>query len=110
MQKEASLLSRVRNVIEIQTKMKLKISYTSSISIYQHITDRLIDCIEKGILKPGDKLPSIGKMSLNNVVAKKTIVRAYAKLKQLYYVESVGRKGFYVSSKKVNSSANKQGD
>ena len=76
--------------------MNLKINPHASVPKYQQIVDRLMERIEVGELKVGDKMPSIEKVSKNNKVAKETVVKAYRHLKANGLIDSTEKKGFFV--------------
>lgn len=54
--------------------------------------------IEKGILEKGSKLPSINEICAHNHLARETVVKAFAVLKQKGLISSIHGKGFYISS------------
>jgi DNA-binding transcriptional regulator YhcF (GntR family) len=78
--------------------MDLKINPESNIPKYQQIADSLIGLIEAGVLKVGDKAPSIDTISKSNKVAKETVVQAYRHLKSNGIIESSEKRGFYIQT------------
>ncbi|HEV9038564.1 MAG TPA: GntR family transcriptional regulator [Puia sp.] len=82
--------------------MDLKINPDSNIPKYQQIADGLIGLIEAGVLKVGDKAPSIDTISKNNKVAKETVVQAYRHLKSNGIIESSEKRGFYIQTNVTN--------
>jgi Mn-dependent DtxR family transcriptional regulator len=78
----------------IQTNSNL-----SYLSKSDKIIESLVEAIRKGEIPAGDALPSVNKAAQNFKVARKTIVRAYEKLKKQGFVESRPRKGYYVVNK-----------
>jgi len=82
--------------------MNLKINPESNIPKYQQIADGLIGLIEAGVLKVGDKAPSIDTISKNNKVAKETVVQAYRHLKSNGIIESSEKRGFYIQTTVTN--------
>lgn len=82
--------------------MNLKINPESNIPKYQQIADGLIGLIEAGVLKVGDKAPSIDAISKSNNVAKVTVVQAYRHLKSSGIIESSEKRGFYIQTNVTN--------
>lgn len=67
------------------------------------ISEEFIFLIKKGLLLSGSSLPSISAASQKFKVARKTVVKAYNKLKLKGYVESRPRLGYFVISTIPNS-------
>lgn len=62
--------------------------------LYQNIVDYFIQNIEKGSILPGDKLPSLRKISDQFDVSLSTAVEAYRKLELFGYVQVKDRSGY----------------
>lgn len=62
--------------------------------LYQNIVDYFIDNIEKGSILPGEKLPSLRKISDQFDVSLSTAVEAYRKLELFGYVQVKDRSGY----------------
>lgn len=62
--------------------------------LYQKIVDHFIEHIEKGTILPGEKLPSLRKISEGFDVSLSTAVEAYRKLELFGYVEAKDRSGY----------------
>lgn len=75
----------------------ININSRSSKSIYQQIIDQIKENILKGILKPGDKLPSIREMSSLLTVNPNTVSKAYQELERQKAIETLRGRGTYVS-------------
>lgn len=56
----------------------------------------MITLIDQGVLRRGDKIPSIRNLSSTLGVSLNTIKEAYMHLENQYYIESVPQSGFYV--------------
>ncbi|WP_417594052.1 PLP-dependent aminotransferase family protein [Oceanospirillum sp.] len=65
-------------------------------TLYQQIADELARQITEGIFQPGDKLPSIRKLSQQRSVSIATIQSAYEQLELQHLIESRPQSGFYV--------------
>ncbi|MCK8521206.1 GntR family transcriptional regulator [Aquimarina sp. D1M17] len=73
-----------------------------SLSKHEQIVQGIIEAIDTGILKVGDKLPSINEMVSEVGYARKTFVKAYTELKERGLVESKNLKGYYIISEETN--------
>jgi len=74
----------------------------NSLSKHEQIVHGIIGAIDAGILKVGDKLPSINQMVAEVGYARKTFVKAYTELKERGLVESKNLKGYYIISQETN--------
>lgn len=74
----------------------------NTISKHEQIVLGIISAIDSGILKVGDKLPSINEMVAEIGYARKTIVKAYTDLKERGLVESKNLKGYFIISVETN--------
>lgn len=63
--------------------------------LYQTIVNYFTDSIEKGVILPGEKLPSLRKISHQFDVSLSTAVEAYRKLELFGYVSVKDRSGYY---------------
>lgn len=75
-----------------------RIQENSRIPKYQQLIDNIIADIEEGILKYGDKLPSINETSEDLYLSRDTVERAYKKLRDLGVIVAVRGKGYYITS------------
>ncbi len=76
--------------------MKLIISNTTGIPIYEQIKNQIRQAILSGELKGGDLLPSLRTLSKDLKISVLTTTRAYTDLEQEGYVVNVQGKGCYV--------------
>lgn len=76
----------------------INIDSRSSTPIYQQIIDGIKENILKGILQPGDKLPSVRELSSLITANPNTVSRAYIELERQNVIETIRGKGTYVSS------------
>lgn len=65
-------------------------------SKYQEIMTAIVEQIESGILKKGDKIPSIRTLSQSYHCSKDTVQRALLELKFKNYIYAVNKSGYYV--------------
>ncbi|MBQ7379777.1 MAG: GntR family transcriptional regulator [Clostridia bacterium] len=77
----------------------MKFSFSGNQDIYLEIAQRYKEYIRQGIIRDGEKLPSVrvaaGELSVNP----NTVAKAYAKLEQDGYICSLPKKGVYVTYK-----------
>ncbi|MCX4327009.1 MAG: GntR family transcriptional regulator [Lachnospiraceae bacterium] len=76
--------------------MKILISTTKNMPIYEQITSQIRAAVVKGALKAGEGLPSIRVLAKDLQVSVITTKRAYEELEKEGVIESVPGKGFYV--------------
>ncbi len=77
---------------------KIKINEYSKTPKYKQIINSIISSIEKGAVKPGDKLPSVNSLLIKFDISRDTIVKAYEHLKEIGIVDSIPGKGYYIKS------------
>ena len=70
--------------------------------LYQQVIDLIAENIEAGTLRPGDRLPSLRKMSKSAGVSIPTVRQAYVELERRRQVESRPQSGFYVRHREAN--------
>ena len=71
--------------------------------LYRQVVDLISENIEAGTLKPGDRLPSLRKMSQSAGVSVPTVRQAYVELERQRRVESRPQSGFYVRHRAMNA-------
>ncbi|MEW6262276.1 MAG: PLP-dependent aminotransferase family protein [Thermodesulfobacteriota bacterium] len=76
----------------------LKIDENDRRPVYRQIMDQVIDLVEGGVLKPGDRLPSSRLLAIQLGVNRSTVYRAYQELWSLGYLRS--RPGSYSTIRK----------
>ena len=76
--------------------MKIVVSQTSSLAIYEQIVNQFRDAILKNELSAGEALPSIRNLAGELEVSVITTKRAYEELEKEHLIRSVQGKGFYV--------------
>jgi DNA-binding transcriptional MocR family regulator len=65
--------------------------------LYEHLTAQVIDMIQAGTLRCGDRAPSIRQLSRERHASAGTVVHAYELLQARGYVKARPRSGFYIS-------------
>lgn len=72
-------------------------------SIFEQIKTQIIRFVELGVLKPGDKLPSVRSLAQDLGINPNTVQRAYALLEEEGIVYTLNKKGAFVSGKEVSA-------
>ncbi|MBE6117807.1 MAG: GntR family transcriptional regulator [Erysipelotrichaceae bacterium] len=76
----------------------------SKTPIYEQIQEQILKFIEVGVLKPGDRLPSVRQMAMDNGINPNTVAKAYAEMEKNGYVYNLPKKGVYVAEVNINDS------
>ena len=71
--------------------------------LYRQVIDLIAENIDSGTLMPGDRLPSLRRMSTRIGVSIPTVRQAYIELERQRRVESRPQSGFYVRNTTVNN-------
>ena len=74
----------------------LDVSKQCDTYLYQQVIDLIAENIDSGTLLPGDRLPSLRKMSRSAGVSIPTVRQAYVELERQRRVESRPQSGYYV--------------
>jgi len=74
----------------------LTVDKQDSAYLYRQVIDLIGENINSGTLRPGDRLPSLRKMSQNAGVSIPTVRQAYVELERQRRIESRPQSGFYV--------------
>ena len=82
--------------------MKIIISNSSFVPIYQQIKETIIKQILNDELKSGDPLPSIRALAKDIEISVMTIKKAYDELEKEGYIKSIQGKGTFVAPKNSN--------
>src|SRR5690606_10333429 len=64
--------------------------------LYVELARSLEQLIEQGTLRPGHRLPSVRRMSLQRVVSIATVLQAYTLLENRGWIEARPQSGYYV--------------
>lgn len=65
---------------------------------YERLAAELTELIRSGTLRPGDRVPSVGRMSVQRGLSIPTVLHAYRVLETRRVIESRPRSGFYAMS------------
>lgn len=78
--------------------LKIILSNSSQEPLYEQIIRQLKGSIIKGLLEPGDSLPSIRALAKDLQISVITTKRAYEELEREGFIETIPSKGSFVSS------------
>ena len=81
--------------------MKMIISNSSSVPIYEQIKSSIIEQIMSGVLKENEMFPSIRSLASDIRISVMTIKKAYDELEQDGYIVTVQGKGSFVVPKNI---------
>ena len=81
--------------------MKIIISNSSSIPIYEQIKNAIINNIMDGSLRENDDLPSIRSLAQDIRISVMTVKKAYDELEQEGYIITRQGKGSFVAPKNI---------
>ena len=88
--------------------MKIVISTTVNMPIYEQIVNQIWDAVRRGELRAGEGMPSIRVLAKDLAVSVITTKRAYEELEKEGVIESVPGRGFYVCEQKNDHLREKQ--
>ena len=75
----------------------IHLDYRDNRPIYEQVRDGLRKLMVTGMLRSGDKLPSVRALAVELAINPNTIQRAYAQLEAEGYILSVSGKGTFVA-------------
>ncbi|QJD58445.1 PLP-dependent aminotransferase family protein [Pseudomonas sp. gcc21] len=67
-----------------------------SVPLYQRIAQQLAEDIVKGFYQPGERVPSVRKLSMQKGVSHATVLQAYATLEDQELIRARPQSGYYV--------------
>ena len=78
--------------------MYISFDFQSEVPLYQQLRNQIVIAVSKGVLQPGDHLPTVRGLSDESGVNVMTISKAYQLLKQEGYISTERRGGAVVSA------------
>ena len=63
---------------------------------YEQLAEQIAELIRSGVLAPGERVPSVRKMSSQLSVSHATVLQAYANLEDMGLIRALPQSGFYV--------------
>jgi GntR family transcriptional regulator len=77
--------------------MWLQIDPRSAVPIYQQVVDGIKAAVAKGLLRPGDRLPSVRELAMEMTLTHNTVAKAYQELEREHVIEVVRGRGTFVA-------------
>jgi DNA-binding transcriptional MocR family regulator len=68
--------------------------------LYRAVSGKIAGLIDRGVLRPGERVPSVRRISAQEGVSISTILQAYMLLESRGYIEARPQSGFYVRSRR----------
>ena len=68
--------------------------------LYDRVVDEISRLVDRGTLRPGDRIPSVRKLSSTNGVSISTVLQAYLVLENKGVIEARPQSGYYVKSRR----------
>jgi DNA-binding transcriptional regulator YhcF (GntR family) len=84
----------------------IRIDVESRVPKYRQIMNSIIEDIEQGVLRVGERVPSINEISEEYYLSRDTVEKAYNELKKKQIIVSSKGKGYYVARSFIGSRAN----
>ena len=73
-------------------------------NVYEQIIEYYRKFITLGVISKGEKMPSCRELAIKIGVNHKTVERAYNELSKMGLIESIPKKGYFVTNGKTNES------
>ena len=68
--------------------------------LYEQVADNITELIDEGTFQPGERIPSVRKMSAQNKVSVTTVLQAYSLLEDHGLIEARPQSGYYVRARR----------
>lgn len=88
--------------------MRFFVNPKSGVPIYKQIVQQIKKGVAGGILKPGDRLPTVREVALDLTVNPNTVARAYRELEAGGIITSVQGRGTFISREITPATAEKE--
>ncbi|MEW6649947.1 MAG: PLP-dependent aminotransferase family protein [Chloroflexota bacterium] len=75
------------------------------LNLYEQLANEISQQIEEGVLNPGDRLPSVRRMSAQKNLSVSTVLQAYALLEDQGKIEARPQSGYYTRKQDLPESA-----
>ena len=89
--------------------LHFEIDVNAGMPVYRQILDQIKYYVASGILKPGDRLPSIRELAQSLTVNPTTVVRVYADLEHEGIIEMQHGRGAFVTERSFRMSSAQRG-
>jgi len=74
----------------------INIDLRSSQPLYEQIISQIKEMVVRGLLRPGDAIPSIRKLSVMAQINPNTVARAYQELERMNVIETLTGRGTFI--------------
>ena len=85
-----------------------QVDIMSRVPVYEQIVEQLEQFVLTGVMKEGDKLPSVRALSMQLVVNPNTIQKAYSELDRRGLIRSVPGRGWFVTEEALHIASGKK--
>jgi DNA-binding transcriptional regulator YhcF (GntR family) len=86
--------------------MPFQVDNGSAVEKYRQVVDGVVEAIRRGKIRRGDQLPSASVLYQEFGLAKETVIKAYAILRERGVVCTVPRKGYFAATESVEHKTN----
>lgn len=77
--------------------MWLHVEPRSQIPVYQQVMDGIKTAVAKGVLNPGEKLPSVRELAMELTINHNTVAKAYQELERERVIEVIRGRGTFIA-------------
>ena len=84
----------------------MQLNFSGKQDVYLEIAEKYKEYIRLGIIKNGEKLPSVREAATELSVNPNTVARAYSKLEEEGYIKALPKKGAFVTYGEQEEKAN----
>jgi DNA-binding transcriptional regulator YhcF (GntR family) len=75
-------------VVNKEVKNRLQRAESSDSRLYEQVSERILQLIEGGTLRPGQRVPSVRELSTQQSVSVSTVLQAYRQLENSGWIEA----------------------
>ena len=94
--RQAGTITR-QQAVPGKEQVMIVIDYKDRRPIYEQVVERFQELIVKGVMKPGEQMPSVRSMAMELSINPNTIQRAYAELERRGFTYTIKGRGSFVS-------------
>jgi len=87
---------------------EMELKFSGKQDVYLEVADRYKEYIKLGVIKNGEKLPSVRNAAADLGINPNTVAKAYSVLEKDGYIRSLPKKGVYVIYEGENENSNRQ--
>jgi DNA-binding transcriptional MocR family regulator len=94
-----SMIMASQTIASTEASAASAASAASDTTLYENVADRIGALIDRGTLRPGERVPSVRKLSEQMDVSISTVLQAYRVLENRGKIESRPQSGYYVKTR-----------